>query len=216
MNRPSDSIIETSKVREVAGMFRSCDSLQAAVDVLLLSGFDRSVLDLVGGVAQLRGALSKASISLEELASSRGVARGTPFTPEDIILVQAMVVGILGFLAAAGAAAIVMISGGDTLQAVIAAALSGCLGGAFSGYVFARHFKLKDVIILDDKLADDGVMLWVRVSSPDQEAKAKQILLAHGAEDIRIFEAEVVKTTEDIPWSRLRPDPFIPVRLGDR
>jgi hypothetical protein len=109
-----------------------------------------------------------------------------------------------------------MISGGDTLQAVIAAALSGCLGGAFSGYVFARHFKLKDVIILDDKLADDGVMLWVRVSSPDQEAKAKQILLAHGAEDIRIFEAEVVKTTEDIPWSRLRPDPFIPVRLGDR
>ena len=135
--------------------------------------------------------------------------------PEDITLVQAMVVGVFGFLAGAGAAGIVIASGGDTIQAVIAATLTGCVAAALSGYVFARRVKPNDVVILDEGLADQEVMLWVRVSSPEQEEKARGLLLKHGAEGIRAFEAEIAKTIDDIPLSRLRPDPFIPVRLGD-
>jgi hypothetical protein len=215
MNRTSPVVLETTKVREVVGIFHSRSSLQAAIDDLLLSGFDRADLDLVGSVAQLRKALSKSSISLDELTSGKGVPKGAPVGREDLALVQAITVGVFSFVAAAGAAAIVIGSHGGTVLAVIAAALAGCTAGALSGYVFARRFKPKDIIVLDDRLKDDGVMLWVRVDSPDRETKARQILLANDAESIRAFEAEIAKTTEDIPLSRFRPDPFIPVHLGE-
>jgi hypothetical protein len=215
MNRPSKAVLETAKVREVVGIFLSRDRLQEAVDALLLAGFDRANLDLMGSVAQLRKALSDASISLDEITSVRRVPKKAPVGPEDITLVQAMVVGVFGFLAAAGAAAIVIASDGGTIQAVIAATLAGCVAAALSGYVFARHVKPKDVVVLDERLADRGVMLWVRVVSTEQEEKARYILLKHDAQGVRAFEAEIAKTTDDIPLSRLRPDPFIPVRLGD-
>jgi hypothetical protein len=109
----------------------------------------------------LRKALSKASISLDELSSAKGVRKGAPVGREDMALVQAIVVGVFSFVAAAGAAAIVIASRGGTVLAVIAAALAGCIAGALSGYVFARRFKPKDVIVLDDRLRDDAVMLWV-------------------------------------------------------
>jgi hypothetical protein len=76
MNRTSPVVLETTKVREVVGIFHSRSSLQAAIDDLLLSGFDRADLDLVGSVAQLRKALSKSSISLDELTSGKGVPKG--------------------------------------------------------------------------------------------------------------------------------------------
>jgi hypothetical protein len=56
-----------------------------------------------------------------------------------------------------------------------------------------------------------GLVLWVRVRSPEQEEKAQQVLLAHGAEAVRVHEIEIDKRLEDLPLSSFRPD----VWLGD-
>jgi hypothetical protein len=215
MNRRSKTVLEKAKAREVVGILLSRKSLRESVDALLLAGFDRADLDVMGSVAQLRKAVSDASISLDEIAGTRRIPKKVPVGPEDITLVHAMVVGVLGFIAAAGASAIVIASDGSAVQAAIAATLAGCVAAALSGYVFALRFKPQDVLVLDQRVADRGVMLWVRVDSPDEEEKAKSILLAHGAKSVRTLEAEVTKTIHDIPLSRLRPDPLIPVRLGD-
>lgn len=47
MNRPSNTVIERVKVREVAGIFRSPDALDAAAGALLYGGFDRADIDLM-------------------------------------------------------------------------------------------------------------------------------------------------------------------------
>jgi len=214
MSPSSDVMLETAKAREVAGLFRSREKLQAAVDDLLLSGFDRADLDLMGGLDRVRNVLRNASISLDQLAGAPRVSKGAPAWREDIALVQAMIVAIFGFVASAAAAAVVIAFGGSIVPAIIAAALAGSIAAALSGLVFARHFKPKDVVVLDENLQGGGVIVWVRVRTADQEAKARQILLAHGAEAVREVETEIAKTPEDIPLSRLRPDPLIPVRLG--
>ena len=41
MDRANDTIIERVRIREVAGVFRSRDALDATVDALSESGFDR-------------------------------------------------------------------------------------------------------------------------------------------------------------------------------
>ncbi|MGZ3289057.1 MAG: hypothetical protein ACXU87_13560, partial [Xanthobacteraceae bacterium] len=189
-------------------------ALQAAIDNLLLAGFDRADLGLMAGVDSLRRVLRKVSISIEELTGTSKASRGTPVLPQEVMAVQAMIVGTVGFFAAAGAAWISIASGAGTILVVIATTIAGSIAAALGGFVFARRFKPKDVVVLDDNLRG-GAVLWVRVRTKDQEAKARQILANHGAKSVRVVETEIAKTTEDIPMSRLRPDPFIPVRLGE-
>jgi hypothetical protein len=94
-------MLETAKAREVAGLFRSREKLQAAVDDLLLYGFDRADLDLMGGLDRVHNVLRNASISLDQLAGAPRVSKGVPAWREDIALVQGMIVAIFGFVAAA-------------------------------------------------------------------------------------------------------------------
>ena len=215
MNPRSKPVLEAVTVREVVGIFRSRDRLREAIDAMLLAGFDRANLDLVGGIARLRKAFSNPSISPDALRNVKGLPGKVPLGREDIALVQAMVIGIFGFLAAAGAAALVIATQRDAIQGVIAAILAGSVVAALSGYLFARRIKPKDAAVVDEVRADHGVMLWVRVDLPEQEARASEILLAHDASDVRSIEVEIAKTPDDLPFNRLRPDPFIPVRLGD-
>jgi hypothetical protein len=61
-----------------------------------------------------------------------------------------------------------------------------------------------------------GIVLWVRVRTPEREEMAQKILSEHGACAIRVHEIEIDKTVEDIPLSRLRPDPWLgSEKLGD-
>jgi hypothetical protein len=47
---PATEVLERVSIREVAGVFRSRDVLDTAVDGLLRSGFDRADMDIVVGV----------------------------------------------------------------------------------------------------------------------------------------------------------------------
>jgi hypothetical protein len=61
MNGSRHTVLERVRVREVAGVFRSRDALDAAVDALLLAGFDRADIDLM---ASTRCARSSAASSI--------------------------------------------------------------------------------------------------------------------------------------------------------
>ena len=58
-------------------------------------------------------------------------------------------------------------------------------------------------------MALGGLVLWVRVRSPEREEKAQQILREHGAEAVRVHEIEIDKRFEDIPLSSLVLDPWL-------
>jgi hypothetical protein len=216
MNTASANKHDQVKVREVAGIFPSRKDVEAAIDALLLAGFDRADIDVLGNIEALRQRLKGVRLSLAELVDAPFAPRRPFVAKEDITLTGALAVGIPAFLAAAAAAATVIAAGGSAAQASIAAALMGLVAGAPAAVLIYNLDWVQEKLDRATEHAAGGVIVWVRVRLPEQESKARRIMLAHGAKAVRIREITVAKL-KDIPLSSLRPDPSLgPERLGQR
>jgi hypothetical protein len=202
MNGSRDTVLERVRVREVAGVFRSRDALDAAVDALLLAGFDRADIDLMAGLDAVREKLGGVYVPVEELPDVPHVPRRAFIAREDIAVPLAGVAGILTFVGATAAALGVVASGGALALAAAAAAAGGVAGGGL-GALIAHSLGRKQAEELEAQMAAGGLVLWVRVRSPDREEKAQQILLSHGAEAVRVHEIDIEKRLEDLPLSSL-------------
>jgi hypothetical protein len=216
MSGPAEAVIDRQRVREVAGIFHSHEALNDAVQALLLAGFDRADIDLMAGLDAVRRRLGFVHVASEELADVPQVPRRPFVAPEDITLTKAMTVGIFVFVGAAASALAVIAAGGSTALTVVTAALGGVLAGGLAAWLMGRAFKRKQEESLAATMADRGIALWVRVRSITQEDDARRILQENGGRAIRIHEIDLTKSTDDIPLSSLRPDPWLgSERLGD-
>jgi hypothetical protein len=200
-------ILERVKVREVAGVFRSREVLDAAVSSLLSSGFDRADIDIVVGT-EARRKLGGAEVAVEELPEVPAIPRQPFIAREDLVLVSSLVLAILVFAGAAAAAWLVVASGGEPRWAVVAA-IVGAIAAAVIGAQITRAFTRKQVRELKAQMISSELVLLVRVRSPGEEKKAEQILLGHGAEAVRPHEIAVDKRLQDLPLHSLRVDPWL-------
>ena len=208
MNGPSDMVIEWVKVREVAGVFRSPDALDAAADALLRAGFDRADIDLMAHSDTIREKLGGVYAPAEELADMPDVPRRAFVAHEDVATTTALVAGALSYIGAAAAALGIVASGGTLALALAAAAAGGVAGGGVAALI-SRVLGAERAGELETLMAVGGLVLWVRIRTPEQEEKAQRILLEHGAEAVRVHEIEIDKRLEDLPLASLRPDPWL-------
>ncbi|MDB5396245.1 MAG: hypothetical protein JWM91_3751 [Rhodospirillales bacterium] len=211
MDDPSDTVMETVKAREVAGVFRARGPLEAAADELLLAGFDRADIDLMASPDAVREKLGGIYVAAEELPDIPGVPRQAYVARDDAAGTLAVVAGTLGSVAATAAAFAVVASGGALAIALAAAAASGATA------LIARQIGQERARELEAHMQEGGLVLWVRVRSPDREKQAQEILLKHGAEAVRVHEIDIGKGLDEIPLSKLPVDPFLAEhrRLGD-
>jgi hypothetical protein len=54
---------------------------------------------------------------------------------------------------------------------------------------------------LEAELEAGGIVLWVRVRTPEREDRAQQILRGRGGEAVRVQEIDIEKRLEDLPLS---------------
>jgi hypothetical protein len=211
----SDPVLDRERVREVAGVFYSREALDAAADRLLLSGFDRSDIDVVNSPAALRERVRGAYyIAPEELADVPGAPRWPFMGWDDVTVLNVTISAIIGAASAMGTAYWVIASGGNAAQAIVSAALLGIIAGGigFSFAAFGFRRKRQD---FEELLASRGLILWVRIRSPEQEDMAQEILRIYGGRAIRVHEIDIEKRASDVPLGKLRPDPWLgPERLG--
>jgi len=212
MDQSNDTVIERVRVREVAGIFRSRDALDATVDALLESGFDRADI----AVSSRYAAREKLGIDVpaEVIPEVPVVPRRPFFGPEDVTLVTGMGIGILIFAGAALGAFAVVASGGSSAAAALAALVGGSIVGSVGAWI-ARRQRREHIPEVDVPNIAGELVLFVRVRSTERESKAREILAAHGAEAVRVQEIEIDKRLQDIPLSSLRVDPWLgEERLG--
>jgi hypothetical protein len=214
MRESSDAVIERVKVREVAGVFHTRAALDQAIEALLLAGFDRADIDLMASVDSVRERLGGVYVAATELADVPDVPRRAFIPRRETKSVLAGAVGILTFIGATAAAFSVVASGG-ALAAAAAAAGGGATGGV--GVLAMRRFmKQEEGEELEAQIIAGGLVLWVRVRSPEREEKAQQIFREHGAEAVRVHEIEIGKHLAELPLSAVRPDPWLGgERLGE-
>jgi hypothetical protein len=203
----ANKVLERVKVREVAGVFRSRDMLDAAVHALLSSGFDRADVDVVVG-AEARERLGGVKIAPEELPELPAAPRQPVIAREDFVLVWSLVLSIFIFASAGFAAWLVVKSGGELIWAGIAAAI-GAIASGWVGAQLARAFARRRIRHLEAQLISRELVLLVRVRSGEEEQKATEILLRHGAQAVRPHEITIDKRLEHLPLRSLRVDPWL-------
>jgi hypothetical protein len=205
--KESDTVLERARVREVAGIFHARDALDAAAHELLLSGFDRADVDVVASLEQIRERIGPFYVAPEELADVPRTPRRPLIDREDIGVFKVVVAGTLG----AGATLFFMMmqSGAGNGEIAVAATLVGIVTASAGFLLVRRIFGGDEAEGLDALAAKRGLILWARARSPEQEALAQEILLAHGARAVRVHEIDLEKRPEDLPLGSIRPDPWL-------
>ncbi len=202
----SDAVIERVRVREAAGVFRSREALEAAAEALRLAGFDRADIDVLADADAVRQKLRAPYIAAEDLADVPHAPRRAFMAREDVALAVAGIAGILIYIGATVAALAILSTGGAWVWATVVAFCIAAAGGIGASVVI-RFLERQQAEQLEGNAIADGLILWVRVRSPDREERAQQILRERGGRAIRVHEIEIDKRLEDLPLSNLRPDP---------
>jgi hypothetical protein len=203
----SDTVLERRKVREVTGVFHSRKRLDSAANELLLAGFDRGDIDVLGSLTEIPKRLGPVYVAAEELPDIKRAPRRPLLVRDDITVANIVVASLVGAICGVAAAYMVLASGNSDAAAALIALLVGLAGAAIAFLVMTRIFRKEES--LSELAARRGLVLWVRVHSPEQEDRAQEILLSHGGEAVRVHEIEIEKRPEDLPLGTIRPDPWL-------
>lgn len=196
-------------IREAVGVFQDWNSLQAAVDELQVSGFDRSEISLLAGEHAVEEKLGHIYQKVQELEDDPRVPR-TAFVGRDSILEGR--VGIIGGLAYIGAIATIgaVVASGGTVVAALAGAVAAAGGGGYLGTVASRWLGRDRAREIEAQLGKGGLLLWVRIRDGDHEQRAVEILDKHSAGDVHVHEIPGSAVPESDPLVGFEPDPFLP------
>jgi hypothetical protein len=204
--KTTETVLERARVREVTGVFHSRHALDAAAHALLLAGFDRADVDVVASLDQIRERIGAFYVAPEELADVPRTPRRPLIDREDIGVFKVVVASTLGSIAAGATVFLMMSSGAGNAETGVAAAFVGIVAAGAGFLLAARILGGDEAQGLDALMAKRGLILWVRARSPEQETLAQEILLAHGAQAVRVHEIEIEKRPDDLPLGSLRPN----------
>jgi hypothetical protein len=211
MHGSSDDILDRMRMREVTGVFHSRKALLAAAQELLTAGNDRADIDVSASLDELQRRLNYASIPPADLADIPTAAR-QPFVGEDDTMTTKVVVGsAAGCIAALAMAFYLVARDLSPVSVGVLSVLFGLILGAAAVFWARRRLQRERALGLENLSEAHGLLIWVRVRSPEKEAQAQEILMRHGGKAVHVHEIELTKRTEDLPLHSLRPDPW----LGD-
>ena len=173
---------------EAVALFHDVKSLQAAIDELLTSGFDRGDLSVLGNEKAIEDKLGHSYGSTRDLEDNPDAPRGTYVTNESIGVAEGALIGTPLYLCACIGSLAVLASGGTLLGGVAIAAIAGgggaTVGTALAGIVGHEHAKH-----LTEHLDRGGLLLWVRTRDAQAETKALDVLRRHSGQDVHLHPA---------------------------
>jgi hypothetical protein len=205
MQGSSDDILEKARTREATGVFHSRKALDAAVQELLVAGYDRADIDVSASPDELQRRLNCRSIPPEDLADVPTAPR-EPFVGEDdVIITDAVFGGVVGCAAALAIGYYLATRNIGPLSAVLFAALCGFVVGGGAVFWARRRLRRERARGLERLSEAQGLVIWVRVHSEEKETEAQEFLLRHGAEAVHVHEIELPKRTEDLPLGSVEP-----------
>jgi hypothetical protein len=168
---------------EVVGVLLNDEELEAAVDELRQSGFDRQQISVLG-TRRMNGKDGYHATHLEDDPRTRLCAFVSSDSRAEI---EAAAVGPPIYTLGATGYVAVVASGGSLAIALAALLMAGDAGaglGAFLAHTIARHHH--DAIAA--QITRGGLMLWVQVKGLAQESKAIQVLNAHHGRHVHVHD----------------------------
>ena len=169
------------QVHEAVGAFRSSEPMEAAISELASAGFDRA------DMSHLRLTEVPDPMSAKRLADDAGVPRSAVVSDTDVRQLRTLANGLTGVASAFLVGGITVLTGGGAALALAGAALAGGGAVAASAAVGKRLGNERDEA-LDRQTHQGGILLWVRLHEPGQDARACDILRRHGASNVHVHD----------------------------
>lgn len=176
---------DADAIREAVGVFESGETLQAAIDELLSSGFDRSELSFLASESAVTEKLGHKYKKVRELEDDASVPRAVYVSPESVGDAEGGVIGALMYVGAGVLMGPVAAAGGTLAAIAAAAAVGGGVGGVL-GSLLARYIGAQHAHRIEEQLKHGGLLLWVRVWDAAREQRAVEILARHSGKDVHV------------------------------
>jgi hypothetical protein len=186
-----DMTFARTRVREVTGVFHSYEALDAAVEALLIAGFDRSDIDRMASIDKVREKIGDIYVASEELADVPLVPRQPVVLAREAAVIYMLVGSVAGGAAGLGTALAAAVSDMTPVTSVVAGLAAAAVAGTIAVIVAGQILNREKATGLDWFMTDRGIVLWVRIHSSEQEVAALQILSDHGAAAARVHEIEI-------------------------
>ena len=194
--------------REAVGVFDTADALEAAVDELQISGFNRAAISVLASDRTVRDRLGKLYGSVAEIEDDPRVPQAAFVSKDSRVEGEAATVGVPLFIGGIAGGLAVVASGGALAAAFVAATAAGAIGAGI-GALLARVISRRHVDRVCEHLAQGGLVLWVSVRDDVAGARALEILIKGGARDAHLHEIQREWTMKDRPFALGQPDPFL-------
>lgn len=174
-------------VREAVGVFHDERSLQAAVDELLIAGFDRSKLSLLADQDAVEKKLGHLYDKVADLEEDPAVPSMAFVGIDSRTEAKGAMIGGLAYVGAVASAGLVVASQGTLIATLIWAAVAGGAGGLI-GAALSRYMDRRHAQYVQQHLDRGGILLWVRTEDGGRERRVVDILKRHSAADVHVFE----------------------------
>lgn len=175
------------EIPEAVGVFDNSVDLQAAIYDLLMSGFRRDDLSMLGDLETLEKKLGSAFWHSKDLEDDPHAPRANFVSEEAIGEFEGAVAGGFFFLGSA-IAMTAMLTPASTLAASIAAIAIGGTPSAIIGTIFARRIGKHHKDYYQRQIENGGILLWVRTQDEAKQELAKKILEGHSGKDVHIHD----------------------------
>jgi hypothetical protein len=176
-------------VPEAVGVFSSSETLQAAMDDLLITGFSRFDISVLASEETATRKLKKSLWRSKVLEDHPEAPRRAFVSEEAVGALEGAVSGAFIYLGSM-IAMMAMLNPASTLAASVAAALIGGSPGAVVGALLARRIGQRHRDYYADQIERGGILLWVRCATPEKERLAVEIMKGHSGQDVHVH-----------PWS---------------
>ncbi len=174
-------------VREAVGVFHDEQSLRAAVDELLIHGFDRADLSLLASHHAVEEKLGHVYEKVAEIEDDPTVPRQAYAGSDSRTEAKGAMIGGLAYVGAVASAGFIVASGGAAAAAILGAVAAGGAGG-FVGALLSRVMDQRHAHNLQRQLEHGGLLLWVHTPDAEHERRAVDVLKAHSADDVHVHD----------------------------
>lgn len=194
------------KVKEAVGVFRDAKALEAAVDELEVSGFDRAALSVLATDPKAKEQVERFYRTIRDIEDGKGAPYGSFVSSDSRTEGEAAVVGLPIYIGGCAGAAAVAATGG-ALSLAIAAAIVGGAAGAGLGAIFAAAVARHHALDVQAQIDKGGLVLWVRVPDADAEKRVIAVLNKMGAGDVHVH--TIKHDWGPLPSSLPQADPLL-------
>jgi hypothetical protein len=210
----SDSTSESALLSygspEVVGVLPTEAEVEAAVDQLLVSGFDRQQISVLADRLNCSEGDNRVSDlpRVSKLEDDPQTHLGAYVSSDSRAEIEAAAIGVPIYAAAIGGYGAVVASGGSLALALAALLMAGAAGGSLGG-LLAHTISHRHHNAVAAQLAKGGLLLWVQARSLDQENRAIRVLNAHHGRHVHVHNIERAWGIENVPFHNAQPDPFL-------